>query len=158
MTLAILHSDVQYRFPGWPSNDRSAAKEWPASRVNHERRGVAENQWPALLYRDPADRHDVLRRDHLQRFVEALLEKAIASSRVGDNVDVVEVIRRAGDKRATVNGIGELNQKKAVIDQRVGAPGEIRTPDLLVRSQALYPTELRARTVICAGMARSLSV
>jgi hypothetical protein len=25
------------------------------------------------------------------------------------------------------------------------APGEIRTPDLLVRSQALYPTELRAQ-------------
>src|SRR5579863_7478660 len=25
-----------------------------------------------------------------------------------------------------------------------GAPGEIRTPDLLVRSQTLYPTELRA--------------
>ena len=30
--------------------------------------------------------------------------------------------------------------------KRNGAPGEIRTPDLLVRSQALYPTELRART------------
>src|SRR5215472_13501699 len=28
-----------------------------------------------------------------------------------------------------------------------GAPGEIRTPDLLVRSQALYPTELRARRI-----------
>ena len=27
-----------------------------------------------------------------------------------------------------------------------GAPGVIRTPDLLVRSQTLYPTELRART------------
>ena len=26
-----------------------------------------------------------------------------------------------------------------------GAPGEIRTPDHLVRSQVLYPTELRAR-------------
>jgi hypothetical protein len=25
-----------------------------------------------------------------------------------------------------------------------GARGEIRTPDLLVRSQTLYPTELRA--------------
>ena len=25
-----------------------------------------------------------------------------------------------------------------------GAPGEIRTPDPLVRSQVLYPTELRA--------------
>jgi hypothetical protein len=29
--------------------------------------------------------------------------------------------------------------------KRNGAPGEIRTPDLLVRSQALYPTELRAQ-------------
>src|SRR5438309_907212 len=29
-----------------------------------------------------------------------------------------------------------------------GAPGETRTPDLLVRSQPLYPPELRARTVI----------
>src|SRR6204780_3363063 len=28
-----------------------------------------------------------------------------------------------------------------------GAPGEIRTPGLLVRSQALYPTELRAQWV-----------
>ena len=29
--------------------------------------------------------------------------------------------------------------------EKYGAPGEIRTPGLLVRSQALYPTELRAR-------------
>ena len=28
-----------------------------------------------------------------------------------------------------------------------GAPGEIRTPDPLVRSQVLYPTELRAHCV-----------
>ena len=28
---------------------------------------------------------------------------------------------------------------------RNGAPGEIRTPDPLVRSQVLYPAELRAR-------------
>ena len=27
---------------------------------------------------------------------------------------------------------------------KYGAPGEIRTPDLMVRSHALYPTELRA--------------
>ena len=27
----------------------------------------------------------------------------------------------------------------------IGAPGEIRTPDPLVRSQILYPTELRAQ-------------
>ena len=29
-------------------------------------------------------------------------------------------------------------------DQLCGAPGKIRTPDLLIRSQALYPAELRA--------------
>ena len=28
---------------------------------------------------------------------------------------------------------------------KIGAPGEIRTPDRLVRSQVLYPAELRAR-------------
>jgi hypothetical protein len=28
---------------------------------------------------------------------------------------------------------------------KYGAPGEIRTPDRLVRSQVLYPAELRAR-------------
>jgi hypothetical protein len=27
-----------------------------------------------------------------------------------------------------------------------GAPGEIRTPDLLLRRQSLYPSELRAHT------------
>src|SRR2546423_1476111 len=30
-----------------------------------------------------------------------------------------------------------------------GAPGEARTPDLLIRSQSLYPTELRARSINC---------
>ena len=28
--------------------------------------------------------------------------------------------------------------------ERVGAPGKIRTPNLLIRSQTLYPVELRA--------------
>src|SRR5260370_27378041 len=32
-----------------------------------------------------------------------------------------------------------------------GAPGGIRTPDLLVRSQTLYPTELRARRFFAAA-------
>ena len=39
--------------------------------------------------------------------------------------------------------VGDSALNVQVID--FGAPGEIRTPDLLVRSQALYPTELRAR-------------
>ncbi len=30
---------------------------------------------------------------------------------------------------------------------KFGAPGEIRTPDHLVRSQVLYPAELRARVI-----------
>ena len=32
-----------------------------------------------------------------------------------------------------------------------GAPGEIRTPGLLIRSQSLYPAELRAHTQSLAG-------
>jgi hypothetical protein len=37
-----------------------------------------------------------------------------------------------------------------------GAPGEIRTPDHLVRSQVLYPTELRARgKTIVGGLTKS---
>jgi hypothetical protein len=36
----------------------------------------------------------------------------------------------------------------------IGAPGEIRTPGLLVRSQALYPTELRAQRRHCSNIAR----
>ena len=32
-----------------------------------------------------------------------------------------------------------------------GGPGAIRTPDPLVRSQVLYPTELRARTASRRG-------
>ena len=35
-----------------------------------------------------------------------------------------------------------------------GAPGESRTPDLLVRSQTLYPAELRARSVILSQNTR----
>ena len=41
--------------------------------------------------------------------------------------------------------------KDALKPYEYGAPGEIRTPDLMVRSHALYPTELRART---SGKAR----
>ena len=35
-----------------------------------------------------------------------------------------------------------------------GAPGETRTPDHLVRSQVLYPTELQARGGKCIGARR----
>ena len=34
---------------------------------------------------------------------------------------------------------------RAVKSLNSGAPGEIRTPDLLLRRQSLYPAELRAR-------------
>ncbi len=33
-----------------------------------------------------------------------------------------------------------------------GAPGEIRTPDTLVRSQVLYPTELRTQKIELSNM------
>src|ERR1700691_2603714 len=42
--------------------------------------------------------------------------------------------------------ISRLITLEIPIMQRDGAPGEIRTPDLLLRRQPLYPAELRART------------
>ena len=38
-----------------------------------------------------------------------------------------------------------IRQAIDLVDDANGAPGEIRTPDPLVRSQVLYPTELQAR-------------
>lgn len=40
---------------------------------------------------------------------------------------------------------GRSTQMRLKLVAKIGAPGEIRTPGLLVRSQTLYPTELRAR-------------
>ena len=41
---------------------------------------------------------------------------------------------------------GRCEPRQDVVAVReIGAPGEIRTPDHLVRSQVLYPAELRAR-------------
>ena len=33
-----------------------------------------------------------------------------------------------------------------------GVPGGVRTPDLLVRSQSLYPTELQARLIYAINL------
>jgi hypothetical protein len=41
-------------------------------------------------------------------------------------------------------------------EEEPGAPGEIRTPDLLLRRQSLYPAELRARGFHCNKLAFSL--
>ena len=56
-------------------------------------------------------------------------------------------VRRGGE-------YGRQNEKKALPQKCLffmclGAPGAIRTPDPLVRSQVLYPTELRARCQTC---------
>ena len=47
--------------------------------------------------------------------------------------------------RQAIDLIFSLDQLKS--DDANGALGEIRTPDPLVRSQVLYPTELQARTL-----------
>ncbi len=47
----------------------------------------------------------------------------------------------------TITLIWDSPHSKGVLKPyEYGAPGEIRTPDLVVRSHALYPTELRARS------------
>ncbi len=46
---------------------------------------------------------------------------------------------KARGARAIRDGINPM------VSERFGAPGKIRTPNLLIRSQVLYPIELRAR-------------
>src|SRR5882762_10522296 len=52
----------------------------------------------------------------------------------------------------------EFSKSMRVLIRKIsGAPGGTRTPDLLVRSQTLYPTELRARSreILTQGIERS---
>ena len=51
----------------------------------------------------------------------------------------MDAIRGVCDRGRSAPG-----EAAAWTDEENGAPGEIRTPDHLVRSQVLYPTELRA--------------
>jgi Phage integrase family len=65
---------------------------------------------------------------------------------------VPQQLEEAGEKVASVLLSGSIlvaapktpAPARGQVIELNGAPGEIRTPDLLVRSQALYPTELRA--------------
>jgi hypothetical protein len=41
---------------------------------------------------------------------------------------------------------GWIRPTATKVKEKGGAPGEIRTPDLLLRRQSLYPAELRARS------------
>ena len=65
-------------------------------------------------------------------FGDSLLELAEALCQVRGETDVM------ADGRFALQYIDE-------VDKKSGAPGVIRTPDLLVRSQTLYPAELRAQ-------------
>ncbi len=56
----------------------------------------------------------------------------------------VATVLLAGSGSILVAGPKEAEGARGQVLEFNGAPGEIRTPDLLVRSQALYPTELRA--------------
>ena len=46
-------------------------------------------------------------------------------------------------------GIAKTSKSPAVAGDLASAPGEIRTPGLLIRSQMLYPAELRAQIDQC---------
>ena len=55
---------------------------------------------------------------------------------------------RCGECTRRTFGLGTPEPNPWASDQErlSGAPGEIRTPDLLLRRQSLYPAELRARS------------
>ena len=63
-------------------------------------------------------------------------------------VAAVAADRKSGTTRSKKLSLGNFSHKKAqpdlgCLDIKSGTPEGIRTPDLLIRSQALYPAELR---------------
>ena len=52
------------------------------------------------------------------------------------------------ERTRTLHGHSAILERMRMMEviEKNGAPGGTRTPDLLVRSQTLYPTELRARS------------
>ena len=63
---------------------------------------------------------------------------ASAISKTTANVSRYYVVDSFGEQNAPVFGVEPNNS---------GAPGEARTPGLMIRSHSLYPTELRAHTL-----------
>ena len=68
---------------------------------------------------------------------------------VGISYPKLKVIRfPPGDYCGRADIYGRVNPRiadRGLVDKKAyGGPGEIRTPDLTVRSRSLYPTELRA--------------
>ena len=53
---------------------------------------------------------------------------------------------RQGSGQSDAEKANAAKRPHIVTSKMNGAPGVIRTPDLLIRSQSLYPAELRART------------
>jgi hypothetical protein len=53
-------------------------------------------------------------------------------------IDIIGLLIGAGNRK-----LPQIYEAQ-IFEKRDGAPGENRTPNLLVRSQALYPIELRA--------------
>jgi hypothetical protein len=63
--------------------------------------------------------------------------------------------RRVGTKSGTApkTGIWKCEENRSNLLEELrkyGAPGEIRTPDLMLRRHSLYPAELRARSTSLA--------
>ena len=77
-----------------------------------------------------------------RRFIVYTDECPNCAARSGDRATVISDNQEAHVRQATLKSIRGYIEKKT---EEAGAPGVIRTPDLLVRSQTLYPTELRAQ-------------
>jgi hypothetical protein len=94
----------------------------------------------------------------------AYVQRQLGHASIRLTVDMYGKWLPTGNK-AAVDGLDSASGSKVVAKQAGGpeaaphvpdsssAPWVIRTPDLLIRSQTLYPTELRAREVTCISQA-----
>ena len=62
-----------------------------------------------------------------------------------DHLPVTNTVTNTGQRCHEVLARDNLSQLTQLFQSVSGAPGRIRTPNLLIRSQTLYPVELRLR-------------
>ena len=83
--------------------------------------------------------------NHLRRWLPTVLRPSFAKASKGRQKSDIALAASDQDERQLSALSGHPTVALAKVGLKAGAPGRIRTCDLLIRSQALYPTELRAQ-------------
>jgi hypothetical protein len=115
-----------------------------ATRAIGERKGTLKDVQKQLRHARPDTT--------LENYVKDIPESVYAMTdsmyeMISPSVTIGPTTRKGERAMTSIDHVLNTGVKEAICKLlKSGAPGEIRTPDLLLRRQSLYPTELRAHS------------